>query len=85
MCRNCAGLYSGSAVVPTVLHEARLSESFHVRVSLQGDIALGESPRQALPMTYNISVLPQPSYKFTAGVLQGDSHTIIWRCEFGYV
>ena len=38
-----------SAVVQTVLHEVRLFESFHVKVSLQGNIAFGKSPRQALP------------------------------------
>ena len=48
-------------------------------LSLQGEIAFGESPRQALPMTYNISVLPQPQLQIHSGRA---SYIIICGCEF---
>jgi hypothetical protein len=37
-----------SAMVQICLHEVCLFESFQVKVSLQSDLAYGESPRQAL-------------------------------------
>ena len=42
----------------------------------QSDLATRECPRQALPLTYNNSVLPQPH--------QDDSYIVICRREFGY-